>query len=763
MRFQSKSLFMLGRYRYEAVVGLLLVSATLAVYWQACDYGFVNFDDNVYVVDNPHLEGGLGSQSLLWAFTTFHASNWHPLTWISFLLDYDLHGLDPRGCHRTNILLHAANVLLLFVVLRQVTGMIGPSAFVAALFGLHPLHVESVVWVAERKDVLSTLFGLLSLWAYAWYVARPRWARYLAVLFAYALSLMSKPMLVTLPCLLLVLDYWPLARLGRKATWRLCIWEKIPLLCLAVCSSLLTWRAQQQQHYIQSLDDFPISTRIENALFSYVAYIGKMLWPKSLAVFYPHPGDDLPHWQVGAAALLLIAISALALKMARRQPYLVVGWLWYLGTLVPVIGLVQVGAQGMADRYTYWPMIGLFIMVAWGFADVAASWSCRPLVIALLEGALVTACALGTWLQLQHWRSSLALWQHALEVSQKNWLAHLNLGTALETQGKLRQAAQHYRAVVDIVPNSPIAHLNLGGCLLSQGELAEAIEHLSLAVQAAPDHVGAHNNLALALARQGKKRLAAEQYAAVVALSPDDGRARYSLGVLLYREGKLAEAAKHLEAAVRLLPDAADVHNILAVTLAKQGQRVAAIEHLRAALAIDPKDAEAHSNLGHIYFQEGKLADAVVCYRRCVELRPGAATFHASLALALAEQSQAGAATLEYQKASRLDPHWLETANREAWKLATHPEARFRDGQMALLLAQQTCRATGNGQARFLDTLAAAYAELGRFDEATSAARKALALVNSMEGSGSPDDIQERLKQYERRQPYRDETLASEP
>jgi tetratricopeptide (TPR) repeat protein len=744
----------------DAAVGGVLVAVTLAVFWLGCANGYVNFDDGVYVQDNPYLQGGLTVESLRWAFTTFHAGNWHPLTWVSYLIDYELgrpEPLKPFNYHLTNVLLHVANVLLLFIVLRRMTGAVWRSALVAILFGVHPLHVESVAWIAERKDVLSTFFAFLTLWAYAWFAAGPRWSRYGLVVAAYVLGLLAKPMVVTLPCVLLLLDYWPLERLRPitpRAAWR-CIREKIPLFLLAAGSCLVTWEAQQQERAIQSLEVFSLWTRLQNALVSYTAYMGQMFWPRNLAVFYPHPGANRPAWQAAAAALLLLALLALALKLARRRPYLVVGWLWYLGTLVPVIGLVQVGSQALADRYTYLPLVGLFIAFSWGIADIALLLHCRVSLIAFLEAGLVTACALLSWVQVGYWKNSSTLWNHALAVTQNNWLAHLNLGVALEHQGNRALAAEQYEAALRIEPEYATAHNNLGVYLIDQGREQEGFEHLYEALRIAPDYTSAHKNLARALAQRGQTAQALEHFLFVLRARPDDGGTHYNVGLILYQQGDLDAAADHLETAAKLLPYSKDVCNNLGVVLAHLGKASDAEKYFHLVLRFDPNYADAYYNLGHLYFQQGKLDEALDCYHRAVTLRRNAAGYHASLALALSDRGQSELAAAEYQEALRLDPQWPEITYRTAWNQATHPKAGLRNGPMALQLARQLCAATGNSQARYLDTLAAAYAELGRFDDALKAAHQALGLASAAKDNVLAKEIQNRLAEYERRQPHR--------
>ena len=419
--------------RWKIIACLFLVVATLATYGDLRTHQFINFDDDIYVTGNPPVQDGLTLKGLTWAFTTMHGGLWIPLTWLSFMVNSQLFGLHPGGFLLTNLLFHIANALLLFLWLLYLTRTLGCSFLVAALFALHPLHVESVAWATERKDVLSTFFWLLTMWAYVWYAERPRLGRYLLILVCFSLGLMAKPMLVTLPFVLLLLDYWPLGRLrlkgpaaaaaspkpGPGVTIKRLVWEKSPLFVISALSIVVTFYAQKEAGAISTLQTLPIANRLANAMVAYGSYLGKMFWPAHLAVFYPHPGHNLPIWQALAAGLALAVLTLLALRQARRHPYLLVGWLWYLGTLLPVIGLVQVGGQAMADRYTYVPFIGLFIVVVWGMADLAARWRAPKFLLPVGAGVVLSALMVCTWVQVSYWRDSITLYEHTLEVTRR--------------------------------------------------------------------------------------------------------------------------------------------------------------------------------------------------------------------------------------------------------------------------------------------------------------------------------------------------------
>jgi tetratricopeptide (TPR) repeat protein len=514
----------------EKLVLLVLALVTLVAFWQVRYCQFVTYDDHLYVYDNPHVRQGLTREGVRWAFTTSHASNWHPLTWLSLQLDAQIYPLGdkiaPRdlktqaaGFHLTNVLLHTANVLLLFWVLRRMSGAIWPSAVVAGFFALHPLHVESVAWVSERKDVLSTLFWMLALWAYVRHVERPGLFRYLLVFGALALGLMAKPMLVTFPCVLLLLDYWPLRRAltvkQAKAdatgesqpgkSWKFLVVEKLPPFALVAASCVITCYVQSLGHAVRALDDLGFAARLSNAVIAYADYLQQTVWPRHLAVFYPHTDLTWDPWRVLRASMLIAAITLLVIWQRRRRPYLLVGWLWYLGTLVPVIGLVQVGEQARADRYTYVPLIGVFVMIAWSSAELARPGLRQARAVAVATGAVLVACAVLTWLQVPYWKDSVALWQHTVDATGPNAAARYGLGIAYYEVNQFDQAADELRESLRIRPWDERAHFQLGNILSRQGKLPEAIFHYQDALQLRPSNAVAHMNLAIDLIHLGKQ------------------------------------------------------------------------------------------------------------------------------------------------------------------------------------------------------------------------------------------------------------------
>jgi tetratricopeptide (TPR) repeat protein len=629
--------------RYETLlIILLLCLITISVYWQVGNHDFINFDDPQYVTENSSIQAKFSRKSILWAFTTTHAGFWFPLTWLSLLLDFQLYGLNPGGYHLTNLLLHLANTILLFLVLKRMTKARWQSAFVAALFAIHPLHVESVAWVVERKDVLSTLFWLLAMWAYLRYVERPGIARYLLTFFAFALGLMAKPMLVTLPFILLLLDYWPLMRLHpppdvaanesspnktlihglpRRSFIELVL-EKAPLFALAALSSMITFFTQRSVGAVRSIHELPFMVRFANGLVSYVKYIGKTIWPMNLAVFYPHPESTLPVWQIVVSGLLLTGISIAVMRAARNRRYLAVGWLWYLGTLVPVIGLVQVGAQAMADRFTYVPLIGLFLIIAWGTPDLLNRMRWRRIIIAFSAGVLLVALMVSTWRQLHRWSNSIMLWEHALTVTQNNYLAHNHLGTALIGRERLDEAIDHFSEALRINPDYTESRNKMGILLVKQGRLEEAATHLSRALEQFPDDAEANNNMGVLLVEQGNLDKALVYFSKALKSNPDYSLAHNNMGDALARMGKLDEAVGHLYQALQLEPDLVDAHVNLGTVFFGQARFQEAISHYRRVLQLKPDSPEVHNNLGVALAHQGKFEEAISHFTRALQLKP---------------------------------------------------------------------------------------------------------------------------------------------
>ncbi len=619
----------LGKHQ-TVLIALGLAILTLGVFWRVTGHEFLNYDDGVYAAENPYVLGGLTSQGLVWAFKTFCAGNWHPLTWVSLMLDAAVFGREPFGFHLMNLIFHLANVLLLFLLLNRMTHRPWRSAFVAALFAIHPLHVESVAWLPERKDVLSTFFGLLAILAYVGYVRRPSWGRYVPILLLFALSLMAKPMLVTLPILLLLLDYWPLRRSDQssvisnqsgkagpstkhQAPW-IFVLEKGPLFVLSAGSCVVAYIAQHASGAMANLDRIPVGLRIGNALESYVNYALKTVYPAKLAVFYPYP-RSLDLFGVFGAAGLLIATTVLVMCAARTRPYLAFGWVWYVVSLLPVIGLVQVGAQAMADRYTYVPLIGLFIMIAWGIPELMVKWSngqtvessspinhqpstinhCLPLIVVAL--AVVAAFSVRSYRQVSFWQDNRALFGHAIEVTKDNYLAHHNLGVALFQDGDLEGAKEHFAKAVRIRPEHTPAQCALGTVLMQTGRPKEAMRHLSEAVRLDNNLSDAHNSLGLLLAAQGRPKEAIAHYEQALRIEPQNPDTHFNMAAALAASRELPQAAEQYAEALRLRPNDAEAHNGLGIVLMCMGRRDQAVTEFKAALEIDPNCAGAQDNL----------------------------------------------------------------------------------------------------------------------------------------------------------------------
>jgi tetratricopeptide (TPR) repeat protein len=559
------------------LLGLALVALTLGVYMPVGNHPFFIFDNIDKITNNPHLAGGLTAENIRWAFTSVEAFNWHPLTWLSHMAVADFYGMNPRPHHLANVVIHAASALLLFLLLFRQTGARWHSIIVAALFALHPLHVESVAWVAERKDMLSALFCFLTLWSYAEYAAKRRTGWYLCALVLFALGLMSKAMLVTLPLVMLLIDFWPLDRyrqqeqepaqrsLSRELVGL--VKEKIPFLVCSLCSGLITIHAQQQGGVMQGFREIPLWFRSENALVAYVRYIAKTFWPTDLAVLYPFP-PSIRLWQVVGSALILLLISAAAVRGRHRFPYIAVGWFWFLITLVPVIGLIQVGAQAMADRYSYLPVTGLFIAVTWGVADLAKGARHRQLVAALLAVAVISASAAITRRQLGYWQDSATLFRHTLQVTTGNAEINYNLGRLLHDRGELDAAIPYYREALRLNPNDMDAHNNMGNIFQAKGDPDAAIRQYREALQIAPNDFNARYNLGVVFQATGNPDAAIEQYQRALQISPDDSNAHGNLGVVFHTKGNLDAAIREYQEALRANHDNVAARNNLSIATA---------------------------------------------------------------------------------------------------------------------------------------------------------------------------------------------------
>jgi tetratricopeptide (TPR) repeat protein len=616
----------LSEKKTSCLVAIALAIGTAAVYWDVVSHPFVNYDDPIYVTGNLQVHQGIRWETVAWAFKTCTFGNWLPLAWLTHLLDYQVYGMNAAGHHFTSLLIHVINTVLLFLVLKRLTGALWKSGFVAALFAMHPLNVESVAWIAERKNILCTLFWILGIWAYSWYAGKPNWKRYMLTLGVFGLGLMAKSMVVTLPFVLLLLDFWPLGRVQkpddpavkgtedvepstprtgepRRRNLLALVLEKVPFLLLAAADGIITLKLQRD---LGTISRFPVRIRIENAIVSYAAYLEKMIWPSKLSVLYPHPRSYLPGLRVAVAAAVLLCISVAVIWGYRRWKYVGVGWLWFLGTLVPVIGLIQAGAQSMADRYAYIPLIGIFIVVVWGLSDVVEHYRrARDYVIVAAVCGLFTLVTV-TRVQLGYWSSSLALWQHAMEVTENNYVAYNNFGEALWAQGKYDLAGPWFFKSIDVFPAFANAQINAGMVLARNGEVDEAISHLIRGVELDPESCEGYNKLGAAFGKKGMTEEAVRCFEMALRINPKYVPALGDLALELEHQGRFDEASAALERAIEcgLNPELApELHLTFGDVLVKKGESSKAIDHYREALRLRPGYAPALEALNKI--QEG--------------------------------------------------------------------------------------------------------------------------------------------------------------
>jgi protein O-mannosyl-transferase len=593
---------------------LLLSAAILAVYAQVYRFEFVNFDDPEYVGGNNHVRAGLTLAGAVWAFTSTAAANWFPLTWISHMAAFQLFGMNP-GCHHLlNVIIHLGASLLLFAALHRITAAIWRSAFVAFLFALHPLHVESVAWIAERKDVLCAFFWFLTLWCYVRYAEQPSRRRYALVLLAFCGGLMSKSMIVTLPFVLLLLDCWPLRRQRNAAL----LWEKLPLAALSIALSVLTFVSQRQGNAVRSLESLPFTERVANAVWTYFLYVWRTIWPAGLAVYYPY-SHHRPAWQVGTAALLLAGFTWWILRRWRMQPYLTTGWLWYLGTLAPVIGLVQVGGQSSADRYTYVPSVGLAIMLSWGAAHLLKR---RRPVLVVAAGTIAVIWVALTWVQIGYWSNSGTLFQHAVDVTQGNFVAQNNLANYYLTAQRLPDARGPVMEALRLNSNYPEAHINLATILRLNGQSAESEREYQTALRLQPANPDGHAGYGALLVREGRWRDAIREFSEVIQLRPESAEGHYNLGRVLGTLGQADQALAEFAKAVQLRPDYADAHHSLGLLLAGRGRMDEAVSEFGAEARLRPSDVSVHNNLAMMLAGAGHVDAAIAEYRRVLRLKP---------------------------------------------------------------------------------------------------------------------------------------------
>lgn len=614
------------------VISLFLAGVTFLAYCQVLDHEFLNFDDNRYVTENANITQGLTREGVIWAFTQSYIANWHPMTWLSHMLDFEVYGGDPLGHHLTNLLFHISNTLLLFGVLFKLTGALWRSGLVAILFALHPLNVESVAWVAERKNVLSTFFWLLTMQAYADYAQKKAVGAYLLVVLFLALGLMAKPMLVTLPFALILLDFWPLKRWGRENTRstentgiKPILLEKVPLFLLVVVASIITYAVQKSWDAMRSTELRSLYSATANAVVSYLEYLGKIFLPVELSVFYPHPGDSLPAWKALVCLGVLSIITIWVVRVVRQAPYLAVGWFWYLGTLVPVIGIVQVGEQAMADRYMYIPLIGIFIAIAWGLPELMkdkAQQKLMPLMVGTLIALLITL----TWVQVSYWKNARTLFEHAISVNDNKApsfvIVYNNLGHALASERQYEGAVAQYRQAIKINPHYAAVHNNLGAALNELKRYDEAIKSFQQAINIEPDYAEAHNNLANALRQKGEVKQAIVYYDNAIRLKGDYAEAHFNLGVMLSQQGRYEEAVEQYRRALQVKPDFVLAHDNLASLLNRQGDFEGAVSHYRQAITLEPSFSRAYNNLGSALAEQGRFKNAIVHFEQAIKIDP---------------------------------------------------------------------------------------------------------------------------------------------
>ena len=652
--------------RLNWVLACALIAGALVTYWPVGQHEFINFDDPAYVTENVHVTDGLTAAGVRWAFTSGHAGNWHPLTWLSHMTDVELFGVQSGRHHLVNVALHVLSAVLLFWLFLRLTQQRWPSVFVAGVFAVHPLHVESVAWIAERKDVLSACLFMLTLHAYVSYVRRPQASRYMVLITVFALGLMAKPMVVTTPFVLLLLDYWPLKRLQRSEGWRAVVAEKLPLVAMAAASSAVTYIVQSQAGAVRTFDVLPFSVRLANAVVSYVGYLVKAFWPAALAPIYPYPLNR--SWLlVAGAALLIGAITTVVILLRRSRPYLAVGWFWFIGMLVPVIGLIQVGSQPIADRYAYLPLVGISVAVAWGLRGLVAGKPVAERAVSLAAAVAIVALAVVAHRQVTYWRTSEALWQHAIAVVPGNYRAHANLGQVLAELGQYDAAIAQEREAIRIKSDFADAHHYLGSALLDAGKVDEAVVALREALRLRPRYVAAHNSLGLALAAQQKSAEAAEHFEEARRLSPDFAPAHGNLGVALANQGKIDEAIAALSEAVRLQPQSAHAHTNLARAYTDRGRRrlsdratAEALRDFEAAIDVQPNFPDAHHERGRLLAGFGRDDEALRALLEASRLAPGVADFHYDAAVVLVKLGRYSDALRLLEGALAVDPNHAE-------------------------------------------------------------------------------------------------------
>jgi tetratricopeptide (TPR) repeat protein len=703
---------------------LFLVLAVLAVFGQTGHFEFVNYDDNENVCENPMVKKGLSMQAVGWAFTHAQVGNWIPLTTLSHMLDCQVFGLQAGGHHLVNVLWHAANAVLLFLVLRQMTGSLWCGAFVAAVFAVHPLRAESVAWVSERKDVLSGFCFLLAIGAYVRHVRQPSRARHVVMILLFALGLMAKSMVATLPFVLLLLDYWPLGRMQERRQCLGLVREKIPLFALSAAACAMA--ALAPGLIVTDSHQLPLFERLNNALVSYVVYLRQMVYPAGLATPYPNPPNGQPWWKAAVALVALAAITAGVIALRKKRPCLLVGWLWYVGMLVPVIGIIQISNDAAhADRYTYLPEIGLTLGITWAAAEWTSRWKHQREILGSATAVMVGALVVTGHQQASYWKDDKTLWTHSLACTFGNSSAHNNLGLAYAKEGSVEKSIEEFDQAIEFNPDEGELYYNRGISYVMKGDLDQAIAQFRRGLELKPAAVEIHNNLGVALFTKGLPEEALQQFQESLRIEPNNADTHYDLGGLLLKYGKLDEA----------------------------------VAQYRETLAMAPEKAEAFDNLGNALSMKGDDDDAIVQYEKALAIKPNNADTRCNLANALARTGRRKEAIAQYRQVLELKPGQVEVQGDLAWWLATSPEGALRDGKAAVALAAQANQSSGGGNPMVLRILAAAYAEDGNYHLAAQTAQKALDLANGQANSALVAVVQKEIQLYESGNPVRSPSI----
>ena len=667
----------------KIAICIFLAVATFSVYLQVKDHEFIDYDDKAFISQNSNIKSGLSKESVVWAFTTTLSGSWEPITWLSHILGYQLYGSSSKNHHLINVFFHITNAVLLFIVLLRMTGALWQSGFVACMFALHPMNVESVAWLMERNMLLCTLFWLLTMLVYIHYTEKPSIKRYSLVILFFALGLMSKSMIVTLPFVLLMMDYWPLKRLKvnqkkyndkfemdfvikRSEVLRLVL-EKIPLLILSLGLSITIFKLAEGYEGTDYMAAVSFFGRLNNGMVSYLEYLAKTVWPTGLAVIYPHPLNTLAAWKGILCGMALLGVTFFSIRFIKKSPYFAFGWFWYLGVLVPVIGIfVQVGGElAMADRYAYLPLIGIFIIIAWGLPELIARWRHREKILSISAGIIISMLMATTWIQLSYWKNSLDLFKRAISVANKkdpnfknpnHALLYNHLGLVFYNMGKPEESTSHYEMAIKIAPDLAMAHTNLGISHLTMGNTKEAISHYKTAIKFNPNHAHGHYNLGIVLFALGKVEEAISHYQTAIKLNPNYAAAHNNLGLILEENGRTHEAISNYTTAINLKPDYAAAHSNLGNTLFALGKTEEAIAHYKTVVRLRPGFFPAHTNLGNALFALGKTEEAIAHYKTVIRLNPDLALANSNLGIALFALGKTEEAITHYETAIRLNP-----------------------------------------------------------------------------------------------------------